>query len=671
MTLDLPTLSHPEERALWSIAATVVRPRVRERFSTWVERNIRLPNEITGRPGPIDLNYKPWSRDVVDVLYNEPHKKGIVGIKRSQVGFTLSMILIMTCLAATDPGPTLFVTDTADNAKAMNVEIVGGIIGKSPALQPVFTGLLQGTDSVDQRNFIGGNISFCGAGTESGVISWPYRFAFIDEFQASCEAFPTASGDLLTTVLGRFLTYKDTSLLCVWSHPRFPNQDVDAAYQRLSDQRAWVFDCPHCNTMVIPCWDRVSFEGLDKDAGPESAALDPARAVFRCNHCAKTISDAQRSRALWPRHMGGTGRFESKLPADLAAKRDYIGLEINGLADPDVTVIELAKQYLDSTTTLALQSFFNKTMGEVYQPKAGIVTHEIVESRIRTATDKIILPDGKLGVYYLTAGVDVQAPEDNPMLVTTVSAWTGTGFQFVVAMEMIKGWAALMSFLRSFDVAVGDQSTQRRRMGISICSIDVAAWTRRCLDQCRLTVYSAANNAPVQLLPVRFQTYVKSTAPAVLWREEDRRDPARPELGLIEAYNLHRNTWVDRAMRRFTQGTIDILCRLDAERKRSVLAHVAANRLVPVKDVHGWGTDEQEWKKEDKARDDWLMSLGYSEVGAAVKLGLDRLHEIAHLPDEVAAGSTKRERDDGRAGFLDRGRLPGTSPPGRNWFNPI
>ncbi|MFZ2875463.1 MAG: terminase gpA endonuclease subunit [Phycisphaerales bacterium] len=617
------------ESVLLRSAAAVVRPRRRERPSAWAASNIVLTSKQSSRTGPFDPDYLPWTRAVLDVEFDHPGKLGCISKKPSQVGWSVNEVIKMLWACANDPGPMLYITDKAEKAATYANTWFWTWVKSNPKLGELFAGDDDPThrELMFHKEFAGGVVDFLSAQTESSVTSEARRRVYLDEYQLSAEAFPRASGDLFETAMARMERYRGTSWIEVFGHPRFAGEDIDELYQRLSDCRSWTWDCPHegCGGPIVPDWSMVHFAGLE--AASEDPVLDPVTAELRCPHCLRTITDGQRMRAVWAPAKGGTGRFESTLDAATAASRRFVGLSVHRLSDPLASVRSLAERFVSATTEEKQQSFRNKGLGEVVTRSKGLVTIESVQARIATA-DTIILPGGPMGVQLLTAGIDVQAPEHNPTLVTSVMAWAPTGHAWIVGMEMLSGWAALMHYLRSFAVrraGVDGSANAGDTMGVMLAALDCAAWTGQVLDNCRLAVYSAATNAMIGLLPVRYQTHVKSTSPAVMPNEAKRIDPTRPHLGLQERYDLHRNTWVGRGMRRWIDGRVTVLC----PAPKNLLSHVTANTQTPLRDKFGYETGEMEWARIKNRTDDWLQACVYAEVGAAVKLGLDRLHEIA------------------------------------------
>lgn len=640
--------------AMLRTAARAVAPRVRRRPSEWAAENIILSSKQTDRPGPFNPDYLPWIRDTMDLLFDEPAKRGLVVKKMSQGGFSVAFVATMLALVDCDPGPMLYLTDKQDKATTYANTYFWSWVQANPRLREKFSGENDPThrELLFHKEFEGGFLDFFATGTESSVTSEGRRYVFADEWQLANEAFPRASGDLFQTILARAERYQDTSQLYFFGHPRYAGEDIDALYEDLSDQREWVWDCPHCGKPVHCAWDAcVVFGGVLPAEHGDTPRPDPATARFVCPACREEITDAQRCRAVWPPRLGGTGRYVCTLTPVEAAQRRFAGVAVHRLCDPKASVRELATRFSLCRTDGEQQAFRNK-MGEAVPRSRGLVVVEDV-SRCIAETDRLILPGGPRGAQLLAAGVDVQGPDEgNPTLVTSVMAFAPTGHAWVVGLEMCRGWGTLLEYLRTFGVdRAGEHGQRESRMGLTLCAIDCGWATGQVLSQSRAQLFSAVNSAQIQLLPLRFEKYVKAAQPYILPNEQKRTDPARPWLGPLERYDLHRHTWVNRAMRRWMDGRVTVLCRTPKE----LIGHVTANTLVPKRDKFANEREDLEWQRMKGRSDDWLMAMAYAEAGAAIKLGLDTLHEMV-APAAPQAGSGRSE------GWVSRHKSQGS------WF---
>ena len=178
------SVAHPEEVELWRSAAAAVEPREAVRPSEWAERSIMLSREQSHhRPGPYSCDWKPWLRALHDLCYDEPGKKGIIGLKPAQIGFTRFVLNLILCYCRTRPAPMAYVI--SDKNKA------GGIAAEE--IRPFFAGdpvQKHRRDVTTEIPFKGGRLDVAGAGSVSALTTKPYRVVVGDEYEIFMDNWP-------------------------------------------------------------------------------------------------------------------------------------------------------------------------------------------------------------------------------------------------------------------------------------------------------------------------------------------------------------------------------------------------------------------------------------------------------------------------------------------------
>lgn len=654
------TLPYTREHGdVWLRIADLVRPRERVRPSVWAEANIKLSAEVSpSSPGPFRCSYLPWTRAVHDLMFDNPTKRGVIAVKTAQLGFSTAMLNVLGCYCVSMPGPFLFLTSDTKKALKFSSELFTPMVRDSEALKRIFGDVVKDQRSLlGSRPYLGGRIDFVGGGTAADVASWPFLVVVEDELEIVYDNFPVEAGDPVKFGQKRLETVKDIGQFWTFSHPRRKDYGIWPLYEKESDMRAWMFDCPRCGAAVDPTWKCVHIEGLE-EAGPmqlEFGRVDPSKAVFRCPICKGVITDAERCRATWAPPEGGTGRLVSRLTPEKALQRDYVGVHIDGLANPTVTVGALVKELAGCNTEEKRRTFFNLTLGETYEASEVAVTYEHVRERLEESRKTLLVPGGRMGAAFLAFGGDLQAPKHNPTIYGTGECYGPFATKFVTHLDRISGWDALQEYLEHMEVSVAHESGNGvgGRLGCSIATIDCGWETAQALDFCRRDIWSKVSGAKIILLPVRYQAAVKRDMPARMPSEQKRIDPARPHLGPMERFDLNRHHWVDRIMRRWQSKRIHVLCNAPQD----LAAHITANTLRPVETQHGYHSDEMEWVLIKDARDDWMQASAYCEAGAVLRMEADLLMERASLHDAPAQESTG-----GDGGWFDRFST------GRRWF---
>jgi phage terminase large subunit GpA-like protein len=622
------------------------------RPSQWAEQHIVLKSEETQvQPGPYSCAVRPWLKAVHDAKFDNPGKLGVIIVKPSQVMVTRAILNMLFCAGTTTPLNILYMMDIRDKAGDSAVEKFDASVGANETLQRVF-GPPEGRKRLRSRKggtawqpairqstkttkkFPGGRWDFVGGGSPGGALSVNYSLVAIDEFDRTEKLFQRGKvGSVWTVAKGRFKATPDRENIWVFSHPTTWEQGVGKLWQELSDCRVWTFDCPHpeCKAPVrLKHWHELVRMGVDG-----KGRLIPETAMLHCPTCGKAISEAQRAVATWPADMpgreGGSGRFESELASEVASTRQYVGLYLHRLADPEISVVAMARELTSCTSEQDRIGVMNMTMGEPYVASRLVVDERSIERCMRRM-DNIVLPGGRGGVRLLTVGADVQGTADNPVIVYQARAYDASGNAFVIEADAVAGFAAFAARLRLMKVRrVDDAGVEMPPLSVSTVGIDPNHLTSQVLDFCRWSVISTISNAVIKLVAMRFMSQVSRDAPARLAPDEKRTNPMAPHLGTLPYWYLNRHAWVDREMRRVAEERLLVVCVTPPEYKD----HYMSNMLQMVEHKQAWGKEAvEEWVLAKGKRDDYMMGGVYSEAAAALECSppLDMLGQIEFAP---------------------------------------
>ncbi len=629
---DAPTLER---------LAEALRPRKRVRPSEWMAKHFEVTRGMgVERPGLFDFGFYPWLETYVDLLYDHPEKCGVVNPKPAQSGQTLATLGVLASRCATRDGRTLYIIGRQESANKIIAERWDVMERIIPPLRVRFQrGREESPRNVlAERNYDGGGIDFVGAKSGPGLSSTTYPDLIIDEFDQAETAFPSGLGGVLKFALGRQTAVLGEKSIWIYSHPTIEGQGIDAVWRDYSDQGRWVFDCPHggCAKPVHPTHEQIRFMGTLIGNEP-----DPDTAVLECPWCGKEIADRDRRARVWTEKRGGSGRRWTDMAPEQAARRDYLGFAIDGLCNPHyplryfakllVTAMRAGEEDLQST----LNVHFGKARSRQKQLISKAVFDDVVQEGKRIG-GKIAVPGGDLGVRFVTMGIDVQyaagpmrGPNDTEktllFYVATV-AWAANGYGYAIDLSRILGWTQLYQHMRDQAAMVGaGEGNAGEVMGVKSVGIDAGWDTTNVLDHCRETIYSPHEHRRIELVPMKYQSYLKQDNPVIMAKDDKRRHPTRPELGLIDYYWLHRHTWVDRCLQRFASKRMIIL----GEAPHDFRSHMMANQLRPVETRHGQEKERDEWYKPKEFSDDWMQALAYAEVVAALRCDLDSIHLTA------------------------------------------
>ncbi len=618
----------------WDMIAEIFQPRERVRASEWAEAERQLQEGTTPQPGPWRNDYVPWIEQGLNQFFDEPAKRGIITMKPAQGCW--SDIEVTRCGYLFDhlPGPTMFLFTTDNQARKFGLERFDYMIDQSPALLERFSLGKSNHETMHYKESLGGPLILAGSGSVNNFISNPYRWIFVDEYDDIGE-IPRHGDpfDLLEKRQGEWDTRQRCGLF-VWAHPTRPDVGIAKIYADLSDQREWTIDCPLCHASFVPSWDHVVIDDRD-----------PETARYFCPHCDEELSDPKRWAAC------RRGRFESQLVPEVARKREFIGYHFSKLCHHRIALRTLARQYCNCHTEQQLKVFYNKVLGLPYMPSSVVLTEAMVRAKVDDRHVNTSCPSDTL---FITAGVDVQKPKQNPTLYYVIEAWTRRGTAVVLEYGRVRGWRVLHHKLASFE---SRRSRSKESLRIAGCGIDYGYETRQVYTFCQ------QNHGGVPCVPFKHTPGVREDDPT---RVKAAFDPLQPELGSIKRVETHRTYWMDRVLGRFSpveDETIGGGVILPANVDREFVNHVLANVRIEAEDEHGH--PKAVYVKDEVQRDDWLQAMVGAEVMAVAK-GLDRVHNVAAEGDrsaqrEVAEGlvtseTRVRQRQPGSRRYRSRHR---------------
>jgi hypothetical protein len=132
-------------------------------------------------------------------------------------------------------------------------------------------------------------------------------------------------------------------------------------------------------------------------------------------------------------------------------------------------------------------------------------------------------------------------------------------------------------------------------------------------------------------MAVKHEAKMSADLPMRMAPDAKREKPGRPDLGLVDYRYLHRHTWVDRVLRMVSGGTLKVCCAIPPEWR----AHMTANVLRPVEQMHGQESPRLEWEKPPKYRDDWMQAKAYAIAAGVAHGDLETLHLRGHAVGEL------------------------------------
>ncbi|PHR23274.1 MAG: terminase [Hoeflea sp.] len=398
-------------------------PPPRLALSEWIEREIRLPSDVSALPGSIRLY--PFQRGMADAM-SDPSIQRVTVVKSARIGYTTLLVGLLGSHIANEPAPVLFVLPTEDDCRNFVVSNVEPTFEASPCL----AGSLS-KDQGDNRNtllsrrFPGGSLKVVAAKAPRNLRAHNTRILIIDEADAMAM---TPEGPPILIAERRTMQFPDRKIV-VGSTPIYEEtSQVLSAYER-SDKRIFEVPCPECGDHHEIRWRDIHW--------PEGK---PEEAHWACPSCGGIVDDRGKHT------MVAKGRWRATAPS---VKR-HAGFRINALVSPMENAAwgVLAQEFLDAKDDpTLLQTFVNLVLGEGWREEGG----ELDDAELASRAEPFSLDDLPPDVLAITAGVDVQRDR----LEVTFVGWGRDGVAYVLGHMVIWGlpdadatWTELDSVLK-------------------------------------------------------------------------------------------------------------------------------------------------------------------------------------------------------------------------------
>lgn len=341
----------------------------------------------------------PYQAPVMNVVQEavQTGRRGVVFMKAGQIGGTDCMINAALWLKRYFPGPQLFMTSTEKVAAEFGRERFELIIRDMEPLRGVYTPNPRG--DILTKRFSDGKIQLSGGQSVFNLQSTPYRVVVIDELDSLVENLG-GEGDPVKLAEVRTDSFTGQTLMLAYAHPTEKDRGAARMYLDSSDQRRG-FVKHSCGAEFYLQWEHV------KSTGDTS---DPSMYVYACPQCSAAISDPERIA------MVRKVTYRSVLPEAEARKKSWIGVHASQLYSPNKSLRSLAERWLEcGDDENQKRVFFNKVLGEPYEPKIQKIDLESLRSLVvrRDANNPDAYRRGQVPaeVRFLTAGQDSRSVE--------------------------------------------------------------------------------------------------------------------------------------------------------------------------------------------------------------------------------------------------------------------
>jgi len=197
-------------------AFEALRPPPRLALSTWIERNLVLPEGTSALPGRVRM--WPYMRAVADAI-SDPEIERISLVKPVRCGFTTVLTAALGSFAVNEPCATLVLLPTEADCRDYIVSDVEPIFAATPVLRNILSGDIEEGErnTLLHRRFPGGSLKCVAARAPRNLRRHTCRVLMVDEADA-CET--GAEGNPLILAERRTLSFSNRKIV-IGSTPLF------------------------------------------------------------------------------------------------------------------------------------------------------------------------------------------------------------------------------------------------------------------------------------------------------------------------------------------------------------------------------------------------------------------------------------------------------------------
>lgn len=374
-------------------------PPDRRKPSQWAEEELYLPSGAQeSKAGPIDWDYAPYLREIVDCRI-DPAVVDVFVAGPTRCGKTFVLRIDFAYSIAVDPAPSLWIDSTVDKARGYSKKELLPLVEANECLRsrkPKNRHYYTTTDML----FPGAAFTMYGANSDAQVSGDTVRVVRgneIDKWRDSTES----EASIIEQARHRTESYEGERYHIWSSTPSLEDGAVWSGYIR-GDQRKWHVPCPHCRTFQTYQFGQIKWDGGAKaSSGEWDLQRVKATAFYECEHCQHPWPEAER------KEIGRRGEWRPTA-SGIPGIRSYsivgpmIGLESSGFGS-------LAVDFLAARNSGFIKDrrdFWNARWGHPWMDIRSVLTPDKFAALERNYL-RGTLPDG-FKPAAIVVGADVQ-----------------------------------------------------------------------------------------------------------------------------------------------------------------------------------------------------------------------------------------------------------------------
>jgi phage terminase large subunit GpA-like protein len=383
----------------FSRALSSYRPPEDLTVSQWAAEYRMLSRESSAEAGPWRNERTPYMVEVMDA-FTDPQVREISVVAMSQSAKSEGELNMIGYIIDQDPGSTLYIQPTLDDAKKFSKLRIAPMIRDCPRLRVKVSDIKSrdAGNTVLQKSFPGGMLTMVGSQSASALASTPARYIIGDEIDRWALS-AGSEGDPWSLAVARTTTFYNAKMVAV-STPTIKGFSKIESLFYDGTQEYWCYQCPDCGAWHNIVFDDIKFDFETVKIGKRKN-FNVNSVHWCCPSCA-CVHDEAGMRAQ-------PARWIAENPD--AINKGRRSFWISAFSSPWRSWEEIVLRFLEAKDDPEkLKVFYNTILGELWEDRGDVEDEDTIMARreeygTRADGSPIELPDG---VLVLTCGVDTQ-----------------------------------------------------------------------------------------------------------------------------------------------------------------------------------------------------------------------------------------------------------------------
>lgn len=436
----------------------------------WADKYRILPQGTAAEAGQWRTERTPYLREPMKA-FTDPKVRRIVMVAASQVGKTEMELNILGYIIDQDPGTTIFVHPSLDDARKFSRLRIAPMIRETKVLKKKVAREVghEKTANVLQRSFPGGMLIIVGSNSPGALASVPARYVIGDERDRWATS-AGSEGDPWKLAQARQRNFYNAKSVEVSTPTTRGRSNIEDSYF-LGSQERWHHKCPHCGEYAEITFNRIKFEYETVTIHNKKTykVKEPLQYVCPICGCLSTEAEMKKQPAKWV----------AENPDEKAIRSFWL----SAFASPWASWGDITTEFLNAEKDPEkLKVVLNTLFGELWEERGDIQNEDTMLARREEYPAE--LPDR---VLCLTCGVDTQ---DNRLEYEVVGHSIGGG-TWGIKKGYIMGKPSEPEVWRRLDDVIDHVYKYKsgRGLKISITFVDSGGhYTQEVYEECRARV---------------------------------------------------------------------------------------------------------------------------------------------------------------------------------------